>query len=77
VVFFTTHLSSGSHTFMYLARATQAGLFNAMPTQVYLMYAPEQWGRSVSGTITVGEIGTLNTVLPIAQIVRVAKMLER
>jgi len=55
VVFFVTHLSKGVHTFTYLARATQAGTFNALPAQVYLMYAPEQWGRSVSGTITIGE----------------------
>jgi uncharacterized protein YfaS (alpha-2-macroglobulin family) len=60
VVFFVTHLSAGTHTFTYLARAAQAGVFSAMPAQVYLMYAPEQWGRSASGMITVGEVGALN-----------------
>jgi uncharacterized protein YfaS (alpha-2-macroglobulin family) len=56
VVFFVTHLGKGTHTFTYLARATQSGSFSAMPAQVYLMYAPEQWGRSASGAITVGEV---------------------
>ena len=55
VVFFVTHLGRGTHTFTYLARATQTGTFNALPTQVYLMYAPEQWGRSTSQTVEVGE----------------------
>jgi uncharacterized protein YfaS (alpha-2-macroglobulin family) len=56
VVFFVTHLNKGAHTFTYLARATQAGVFNAMPAQVYLMYSPEVWGRSESGAIRVGEV---------------------
>ena len=77
VVFFATHLSAGSHTFTYLARATQAGAFNALPAQVYLMYAPEQWGHSASGTIAVGEAGALNLFAPAVQIVRAAKILER
>jgi hypothetical protein len=55
VVFFVTRLSKGAHTFTYLARATQPGSFSAMPAQVYLMYAPEVWGRSASGTVRVGE----------------------
>jgi hypothetical protein len=77
VAFFITHLSAGSHTFTYLARATQAGAFNALPAQVYLMYAPDQWGRSASGTIAVGEAGALNFFAPAAQIARAEKMLER
>jgi hypothetical protein len=56
VVFFVTHLGQGTHTFTYLARATQAGAFSVMPAQVYLMYASEVWGRSASGTIRVGEV---------------------
>lgn len=56
VVFFVTHLKPGWHTFTYLARATQGGSFNALPAQVYLMYAPEQWGRSASGIISVGDV---------------------
>jgi uncharacterized protein YfaS (alpha-2-macroglobulin family) len=77
VVFFVTHLDKGAHTFTYLARATQAGVFNAMPAQVYLMYAPEQWGRSASGSIRVGEVSTQNSSVLPAQIARVEKMLER
>jgi uncharacterized protein YfaS (alpha-2-macroglobulin family) len=56
VVFFVTHLNRGTHTFTYLARATQTGEFNSMPAQVYLMYSPEVWGRSASGMIAVGEV---------------------
>jgi len=77
VVFFVTHLDKGTHTFTYLARATQTGLFNAMPAQVYLMYAPEQWGRSESGTIAVREMGTPSTQVPAVPLARVEKTLER
>jgi uncharacterized protein YfaS (alpha-2-macroglobulin family) len=56
VVFFVTHLNQGTHTFTYLARATQVGEFNAMPAQVYLMYSPEVWGRSASGSLRVSEV---------------------
>ena len=77
VVFFVTHLGKGAHTFTYLARATQAGVFSAMPAQVYLMYSPEEWGRSVSGMIRVGEVGAQNSYAPTAQMARVEKMPER
>jgi uncharacterized protein YfaS (alpha-2-macroglobulin family) len=76
VVFFVTHLSKGTHTFTYLARAAQAGVFHTMPAQVYLMYAPEQWGRSASGSIQVGEVGALSASEPTAQIARMEKVLE-
>jgi uncharacterized protein YfaS (alpha-2-macroglobulin family) len=76
VVFFITHLGKGSHTFTYLVRATQAGVFSAMPAQVYLMYSPEQWGRSASGTIHVGEVGWLNSSAAPGQIAKTEKMLE-
>jgi uncharacterized protein YfaS (alpha-2-macroglobulin family) len=77
VVFFVTHLDKGTHTFTYLARATQVGVFNAMPAQAYLMYAPEQWGRSASGTIGVGEVGVRKASVSPAQIARVEKILDR
>jgi hypothetical protein len=48
-----------------------------MPAQVYLMYTPEQWGRSASGMIEVGKVGALNTVVPTAQIARVEKILAQ
>ncbi len=53
VVFFVTQMRPGRHTFSYLARATQAGSFSALPVQVYLMYEPEQWGRSASSVVSV------------------------
>jgi uncharacterized protein YfaS (alpha-2-macroglobulin family) len=48
VAFFITRLTPGTHTYSYLARVTHAGTFFAPPAQVYLMYAPEVWGRSGS-----------------------------
>ncbi len=48
VAFFVTHLQPGRHTYTYLARATTAGTFTALPTQVYPMYEPEVWSRSAS-----------------------------
>jgi len=77
VVFFVTHLSEGPHTFTYLARATQAGVFNSLPAQAYLMYSPEQWGRSASGTIRVGAVNLLDSSAPPGQLARVAKTLAR
>ncbi len=57
VVFFVTQLGEGQHTFTYLARATQAGTFSALPAQAYLMYEPEIWGRSASGAVSVSPNG--------------------
>jgi len=53
VVFFVTRLKAGKHTFSYLARASQAGLFAALPARAYLMYELEQWGRSASGAVRI------------------------
>jgi uncharacterized protein YfaS (alpha-2-macroglobulin family) len=77
VVFFVTHLSTGAHAFTYLARATQAGAFSAIPAQVYLMYSPEQWGRSASAQIIVGEAGFVTRPAPPDQPVRIAQRLEQ
>ena len=51
VAFFITQLMPGTHTYTHLARVTHAGTFYAPPVQVYLMYAPEMWGRSGSDNI--------------------------
>jgi hypothetical protein len=76
VVFFVTHLGKGTHTFTYLARATQSGSFNALPAQAYLMYSPEMWGRSASGMITVGEVSWPGSSVSHGQITRVEKVVE-
>lgn len=55
VAFFITQLMPGTHTYSYLARVTHAGTFYAPPAQVYLMYAPEVWGRSGSSELVFGE----------------------
>jgi len=54
VSFFITHLEPGQRTLTYLARATTAGTFSALPTQVYPMYEPEVWSRSESSQVQVG-----------------------
>ena len=53
VVFFITHLQRGTQTITYLARVMRAGTFNVLPAQAYLMYTPDQWGRSRSDTLTI------------------------
>jgi uncharacterized protein YfaS (alpha-2-macroglobulin family) len=48
VSFFITELDSGSHKYVYYARATHEGDFVAMPAEVYAMYDVSVWGRSAS-----------------------------
>ncbi len=55
VAFFITQLMPGTHIYGYLARVTHAGTFYAPPAQVYLMYAPEVWGRSDSSELVFEE----------------------
>ncbi len=55
VNFFVTTLPIGLSTFEYLARATHAGTFTALPAEAWAMYEPETWGRSASGVLVVGE----------------------
>jgi len=50
---FANELPPGSHTYIYLARATTIGKFVAPPTQVEQMYAPEVFGRSSAGSFEV------------------------
>jgi hypothetical protein len=55
VAFFITQLMPGTHTYSYLARVAHSGTFYAPPAQVYLMYAPEVWGRSDSSELVFDE----------------------
>lgn len=55
VSFFITEMSAGRHTFTYVARATRAGVFAALPTEVYAMYDLTLWGRSASGALMISE----------------------
>ena len=41
------------------------------------MYAPEQWGRSASGTIGVGEVSWPHAAAARGQIAKAEKLLER
>jgi len=54
VSFFITEMGAGQHTLTYLARATHAGEFVAMPAEVYAMYDATVWGRSGSERFVVG-----------------------
>jgi alpha-2-macroglobulin len=53
VTFFVTEVNPGTHTIEYMARAVSAGVFTAMPAEVYAMYDESIWGRSGSATIRV------------------------
>ncbi len=55
VSFFITEMGAGRHTFAYLARATRAGAFVALPAEVYAMYDLSVWGRSASNALGVEE----------------------
>jgi len=55
VSFFITEMKSGRDVYRYLARATHAGEFTALPTEAYAMYDAATWGRSSSQTVTVAE----------------------
>ncbi|MCP4416393.1 MAG: hypothetical protein GY805_07215 [Chloroflexi bacterium] len=53
VSFFITEMSATPQTITYFARATQAGSFSAMPTEVYAMYDLTLWGRSASNQLII------------------------
>ena len=55
VSFFISEMMAGEHTFTYLARATHAGTFAALPAEVYAMYDPAVWGRSGSEVLVVSK----------------------
>jgi hypothetical protein len=53
VDFFVTHLPAGQKVFTYRVRALRAGMFQALPAEVSLMYASDAWGRSASTIVIV------------------------
>jgi uncharacterized protein YfaS (alpha-2-macroglobulin family) len=55
VSFFITQMSKSEQVFTYLARATHAGQFVALPVEVYAMYDLTTWGRSASNGFVIGE----------------------
>jgi len=55
VVFFITSLPRGKYTFTYMARATTAGQFVALPAQAYAMYDLRLWGRSDRADIQINK----------------------
>lgn len=53
VLFFVDDLPAGVYRYRYLARATSLGSFVVPPTKAEEMYAPEVFGRTAAGKITV------------------------
>jgi uncharacterized protein YfaS (alpha-2-macroglobulin family) len=53
VAFFITDFAGGRHLITYMARATSAGTFLALPVQAYAMYDTSLWGRSGSETLVI------------------------
>jgi uncharacterized protein YfaS (alpha-2-macroglobulin family) len=53
IVFYAARLPGGVYEYTYLLRATTAGQYRVMPTEVTQMYAPQVWGRSTSQDLTV------------------------
>ena len=53
VVYFADHLPAGVHVVSFVARATTPGKFVLKPAHAGEMYAPEVFGRSEGGTVTV------------------------
>lgn len=62
VSFFITETAAGRHTFSYMARATHAGAFVALPAEAWPMYDLANWGRSASNVLLIGEPGGPSTL---------------
>ncbi len=53
VIYFSDHLPPGVHLVSFVARATTPGKFILKPAHAAEMYAPEVFGRTEAGTLTV------------------------
>jgi len=53
VTFFITEMKAGVMVLSYLARATTAGTFTALPVDASAMYDPLLWGRSADSIFVV------------------------
>src|SRR5207244_4275587 len=53
VIYFSDHLPPGVHVASFVARATTPGKFVLKPAHAAEMYAPEVFGRTESGILTV------------------------
>ena len=53
VVYFSDHLPPGVHLATFVARATTPGTFILKPAHAAEMYAPEVFGRTGAGTLTI------------------------
>lgn len=50
-----SYMSKGTHTFKYILRAQVPGVFEVMPSEAYLMYYPDRYGRTESGELVINE----------------------
>jgi alpha-2-macroglobulin len=50
---FSGHLSAGTYTYSYIARATTPGRFVVPPAMAEEIYTPEVFGRSATDTVVV------------------------
>jgi hypothetical protein len=55
VVAFANYLAPGIYTMHYLSRTVTPGTYEWPGSQAYLQYAPEEFGRSASTTLTVAQ----------------------
>jgi uncharacterized protein YfaS (alpha-2-macroglobulin family) len=53
VVAFANYLDAGVYTMHYLARTVTPGSYEWPGTQAFLEYAPDEFGRSASSSLTV------------------------
>jgi alpha-2-macroglobulin len=56
VAFFVDHMPRGTNVLRYRLRAETPGLFHALPTNGYAMYAPDVRALSDSETLTVRDV---------------------
>jgi uncharacterized protein YfaS (alpha-2-macroglobulin family) len=55
MVFFSTYVNAGKHTFVYTLRAETPGEYHVMPARASLMYQPDVRGTSPEGRLTIFE----------------------
>jgi uncharacterized protein YfaS (alpha-2-macroglobulin family) len=54
-VAFADYLAPGIYTMHYLSRTVTPGTYEWPGSQAYLQYAPEEFGRSASTTLTISQ----------------------
>jgi len=63
VVMFIRRLSRGTHSVSYTVYAETPGIFSALPTKIYGMYAPELQGNSDEFKVEVNDLPSINNLI--------------